>query len=194
MITREIALNEVRLDEQAAIAAHYSAVQPRSKRGWLLMALLALACLILACNAKADSVRPQLQDVASYLQNNSVLPISQQADMQLARNLLLAQSLAPYGGPLSLELSQDAVLRAISLYLFPGGPSCVCSETVMAGPWIQSRIAINPDATVSVDPSAIVFADTLVATPEPSVLVLMVLGSLVLLGTLALRRVTPCQS
>jgi hypothetical protein len=49
---------------------------------------LAVGLLGLASISRADSRNPQLHDVTSYLASNSALPITQQADMQLARNLL----------------------------------------------------------------------------------------------------------
>jgi len=139
--------------------------------------------LLLAPIAKADSLMPSLAVVGSYLADNSVLPITQQADMQLARNILLAQSSSTcsYCGPESLALSMDSVLRAISLYAWAGVP--ISSESLQPIVWLQSRLAINPDATVIVTPSSITFADAPVSTPEPStVLLLFVLGTACLAG------------
>jgi hypothetical protein len=132
--------------------------------------------------------------VGSYLEANSVLPITQQADMQLARNLLTAQAdpLCTYCGAVSLTYSEDSVLKAITLYLWPGGPANISSEALEPIVWIQSKIAINPDATVTVTPSALDFGEVLVSdpvsTPEPSVLLLFVLGTACLVGYGITRR------
>jgi len=42
--------------------------------------------------------------------------------------------------------------------------------------WLQSRIAIDPGATVVVTPSALYFGEVPVVTPEPEVWILMLLG------------------
>jgi len=146
------------------------------------MKRLIFVLLCFAPMARADSLMPSLANVESYLDANSVLPITQQADAQLSRNLLRAQA-APtctYCGPVSLAYSEDSVLKAITLYLWPGGPANISSEALEPIVWIQSRIAINPDATVSVTPSALFFGEIAVSdpvsTPEPSVLLLFWLG------------------
>jgi hypothetical protein len=78
---------------------------------------LAASLLAIASMSRADSLSPQLHDVASCLASYSVLPITQQADMQLARNLLTAQAdpACFYCGSESLLLSEQSVERAISL-------------------------------------------------------------------------------
>jgi hypothetical protein len=141
--------------------------------------LLAIGLLGIASISRGDSLSPQLHDVASYLASNSVLPITQQADMQLARNILIAQA-APgcfYCGPESLLLSEQSVVRAISLYVWQGGPSIISSASVEPVVWLQSEIAINPNATVSLTPSVINFGEVpVVSTPEPAVWILMLMG------------------
>jgi len=142
--------------------------------------LLAVGLLGIASISRADSLSPQLHDVAIYLASNSILPITQQADMQLARNLLTAQGAiaCTYCGAESLQMSEDSVLRAISLYCcWDGSPVLISSESLPPGPLLQSRIAIDPGATVVVTPSALYFGEVPVATPEPEVWILMLIGA-----------------
>jgi hypothetical protein len=147
--------------------------------------LLAVGLLGLASISRADSLSPQLHDVASYLASNSALPITQQADMQLARNLLQAQMLASYASSLSLQLSEDSVLKAITLYCcWDGSPTIISSEALEPVVWIQSRIAINPNLTVTFTPGSRDFGDVPVATLEPEVKILMLMG----MATFALLR------
>jgi hypothetical protein len=140
------------------------------------MKLLIFVLLCFAPMARADSLMPSLVTVGSYLSSNSSVPITQQANMQLSRNILNAQSSSTcsYCGPESLLLSEDSVLRAIDLYLWAGVP--ISSATLQPLVWLQSTIAINPDATVGITPSRIDFGEAPVNTPEPSVMLLFVLG------------------
>ena len=148
------------------------------------MRKLIFVLLCFAPAARADSLMPSLTNVASYLQANSALPITQQADLQLSRNLLTAQAVpsCTYCGSNSLLLSENAVLRAITLYVWTGGPTSISSATLEPVVWTQSTIAINPDATVSLTPTSLDFGKELVvSTPEPSLLLLLALGSVCLL-------------
>jgi hypothetical protein len=151
--------------------------------------LLAMGLLGLASISRADSLNTQLHDVASYLASNSVLPITQQADMQLSRNILIAQAdpTCSYCGTLSLSLSEDSVLRAISLYVWDGGPTLISSESLEPVVWIQSRIAINPNLTVTLTPASLDFGNVPVATPEPAGWILLLTG----LGACAIRNRAP---
>jgi len=178
-IPREVAQTEVWLNEQERLRSP-SLPEVRARHGIARILGLLGALLLLAGISRADSLRPSLADVSSYLAEYSVLPITQQADMQLSRNILLAQSQASYGGAESLLLSEDAVLRAISLYAWADLP--ISSADAQPVVWAQSLLAINPDATVSVWPESITFAPAPVSTPEPSVLLLLVLGVACLTG------------
>ena len=133
----------------------------------LLLGLLALPIL-----ARADTI----SDVAGKLDTDTVIPLASGVDLELAGNLLQAQALASYASPLSLNLSVEAVLKAISLYTFPGGPALITSETDEPIVWAQSRIAIDPQATVSLNPPSLDFGSQPVTTPEPEAWVLLLIG------------------
>ena len=92
----------------------------------------------------ADSLRPSLNEVSSYLADNSVPPITQQADMQLSRNILNAQGAlgCTYCGPESRELSIQSVLRAISLYCCWDGSPTIISSEALESLWCGHNLAL----------------------------------------------------
>jgi hypothetical protein len=138
---------------------------------------IAVAILFLTpCLLRADSVN----QVAAELDAATVLPFAPGVDTRLAVNLLKAQSLASYASALSLDLSIQSVLKAVSLYVWPGGPTVVTKdENTFLLVWAQSRIAINPDLTVGLSTDHLDFGEQPVSTPENSSL-------LYLIGTLGL--------
>jgi hypothetical protein len=91
---------------------------------------------------------------------------------------LAAQAAAPFTQfePDSLQLSIDAVLRAIGLYVYPGGPTAITGESAEPIVWEQSRIAIDDRATVSITLGSLDFGSQPVVTPEPEVRILMLMG------------------
>jgi len=122
--------------------------------------LAVVVLLLLSCGvAKADSVNV----VAQELKAACDIPFKYGVAQDLASNLLVAQSLASYAGPVSLELSIESVLRAITIdaqrYV---GFADTCPIT-----WLQSRIAIDPNASVTITPSSLYFGEVAVSTPEP---------------------------
>jgi hypothetical protein len=146
---------------------------------WLVgLVLLLIAMIVLAPDARADSV-PVLK-VAAYLDTGTVIPLAAGVDTSLAENLLDAQALAwgKHWEKGSLQASEDAVLKAISLYLWPGGPSSITfgSEDIV---WEQSMIAIDVNLSVGTSTDSIEFGTRdVVGTPEPGALLCLGLGLL----------------
>src|ERR1700757_4478430 len=97
---------------------------------------------------RADSL--SLGQIAQELKQDAAIPLAPSVGNQLAKNLLAAQAAAPYTQfePDSLQLSIDAVLKAIGLYAFPGGPTMITDELAEPIVWQQSRIAIDDRLTV----------------------------------------------
>ena len=143
------------------------------------LVLLLFSMAILAPESRGDTIKQA--DIASELDQESVLPLAGGVDVQLANNLIQAQN-AAWGKQWldgSLELSIESVLRAIGLYVWDGGPTEITKdgEPIV---WLQSHIAIDPRLTVGFDTAAINFGEVAV-TPEPMTLVLVLMG-LVWLG------------
>jgi len=189
-ITREVALTEAYLDHQAQL---YEPSFPRvSGRVWaeeiakgivwfIGLVLLLFSMAILAPESRGDTIKQA--DIASELDQESVLPLAGGVDVQLANNLIQAQT-AAWGKQWldgSLELSIESVLRAIGLYVWDGGPTEITKyQTEFQVVWLQSHIAIDPRLTVGFDTASINFGEVAV-TPEPMTLVLVLMG-LVWLG------------
>jgi len=188
-ISREVALTEAYLDHQAQL---YEGSFPQvSARVWASeigkvvvwfvgLVLLLFSMAILAPESRGDTIK--VSTIASELDTESVLPLAGGVDVQLANNLIQAQT-AAWGKQWldgSLELSIESVLRAIGLYVWDGGPTEITKdgEPIV---WLQSHIAIDPRLTVGFDTAAINFGEVAVATPEPMTLVLVLMG-LVWLG------------
>jgi hypothetical protein len=106
--------------------------------------------------------------------------------LELAGNLLTAQTLVDYASPTSLDLSIQSVIRAIALYDFPGGPKFV-TESCCPAVWAQSTIAIDPNASVSLSASSLNFGEVVV-TPEPGT------GLMLLAGAFLLRKLRVVSS
>jgi hypothetical protein len=113
--------------------------------------------------------------VAKELSTESILPLAGSVPQQLAKNILFAQAHASYGGPESLDLSIESVLRAIQI---EAGAGWIVVGSSATDPivWFSAETAVNPAATVSLTPSAINFGEVPVQTPEPEVWILMLLG------------------
>jgi len=183
-ITREVALTEVWLDEQARLA--WPAVPARvwvAELGkalvWFVgLVLLILGMALLAPESRADSVNVSF--VASELDQGTVLPLAGGVDVQLAGNLIQAQN-QTWGKEWldgSLTLSVESVLRAISLYVWPGGPTEITKDhTEFSIVWLQSTIAIDPRLTGGFDTASINFGEQpVISTPEPGTLVVTLAG------------------
>jgi hypothetical protein len=93
-----------------------------------LSLIVILGLLTIPIITLADSL--SLGQIAQELKQDAVIPLAPSVGNQLAKNLLAAQAAAPYTQfePYSLQLSIDAVLRAIGLYAYPGGPMMITSE------------------------------------------------------------------
>jgi hypothetical protein len=144
-----------------------------------------LGLLTIPAIALADSL--SLGQIAQELKQDAVIPLAPSVGNQLAKNLLAAQAAAPYTQfePDSLQLSIDAVLKAITVYAWPGGPTVVTSdEQAFLFVWAQSRIAIDDRLTVSITPGSLDFGSQPVATPEPAGWILLLTG----LGACTIRR------
>jgi hypothetical protein len=96
-----------------------------------LIAIMGL--LTIPTVARADSL--SLGQIAQELKQDAVIPLAPSVGNQLAKNLLAAQAAAPYTQfePDSLQLSIDAVLRAITLYVWDGGPTTITSDANTSG-------------------------------------------------------------
>jgi len=146
----------------------------------VMLGLLAVPAIV-----RADSL--SLGQIAQELRQDAVLPLAPSVGNQLAKNLLAAQAAAPYTQfePDSLQLSIDAVLKAITVYAWPGGRTVVTSdEQAFLFVWAQSRIAIDDRLTVSITPGSLDFGSQPVATPEPAGWILLLTG----LGACTIRR------
>lgn len=141
-----------------------------------LKLIVIMGLLTLPATATADSLTER--QVIAALKRGSDLPMTGAVADQLSDNLLAAQAAAPYTSfePDSLQLSIDAVLRAISLYEFPGGPTRITSQAAEPIVWVQSEIAIDDRASVTLTPGSIDFGSQPVVTPEPSEWILILTG------------------
>ena len=191
-ITREVALTETWLDHQAQlygitfprVSACVWAEEIAKAAVWFVgLVLLILGMAILAPESRGDTL--STGQVASYLDANTVLPLAAGVDTQLATNLLVAQQ-QTWGKQWqegSLQASMDAVLRAIMLYVWPGGPTSITSKKDEPIVWDQSHVAIDLGLSGGFNTASINFGEQpVVNTPEPSTLVLMGLVLLVMIG------------
>ena len=121
---------------------------------------ITLLLLLLAPCARPDSV---VVDVAKDISMGSVVQMPFVIAKDLAQNVLTAQEGVWYAGPASLADSIWSVDHAIAI------EDCVCSLA-----WLQSTIAIDPNATLGFTPSAVNFGAVRVATPEPPTWILVV--------------------
>src|SRR5947207_12297023 len=160
-----------------------------------LIAIL-LGLLTIPTIALADSL--SLGQIAQELKQDAVIPLASSVGNQLAKNLLAAQAAAPYTQfePDSLQLSIDALLQAIGLYVWDGGPTTITSAQAEPLVWVQSNIAIDDRLTVSITPGSLDFGSQPVATPEPEAWILILTGLVALITAwlrvrhFFLRRVT----
>jgi hypothetical protein len=136
--------------------------------------LCILAFALMPAVAQADSINTVASELRALVDEPFRFGVAQ----DLAENLLTAQSLASYASPTSLELSIEAVVRAIIL----DGTPYVGFADYDQFTWAQSRIAIDPGATIGITPNALFFGSEIVQesgqvpVPESSVLVLLCFG------------------
>jgi hypothetical protein len=162
---------------------------------WLVGVLAILVAMaMLAPESRGDTLG--VSGVAYILDTQSVLPLAQGVDTQLASNLLRAQQ-QTWGNEWldgSLTLSIESVLRAITFYVWDGGPTEITKDNAPVV-WLQSHIAIDPSLSVGFDTVAIDFgAVEVVSTPEPAACLSLIVGLTVLVlwrqwPTMARRKV-----
>jgi hypothetical protein len=184
-IPREVVLTEIWLDEQARLAegsfpplpAKVWVSEIAKAAVWLIgLVLFLLVLCILAPEGRADAVKPS--QVEHYLELNTALPLGIGIGGELAENLLDAQLLA-WGDRWqkgSLRASEDAVLKAITLYVWPNGPEVVTDEDGFPIVWAQSRVAIDLRLSAGFDTTTFDFGERPVVTAEPDVLLLLLIG------------------
>jgi hypothetical protein len=153
-----------------------------------LKLIVIMGLLVLPVTATADSLTER--QVIAALKRGSDLPMTGAIADQLADNLLAAQAAAPYTSfePDSLQLSIDAVLRAISLYEFPDGPTRITSQAAEPIVWLQSTVAIDDRVSVSLTPGSIDFGSEPIVTPEPGEWILILTGLTAFVMTRGLLR------
>jgi len=138
---------------------------------------LAIAVLLFSASvAQADTILTK--QVAQEIKQDSVLSMTAGVSLELASNLIAAQAASPWLD--SLDLSIAAVLRAITLYDYPGTKSL--TEDCCVAVWAQSKIAIDPAASVIISPAALYFGEVPVTTPEPEIGLLVLVGGFALLA------------
>ena len=191
-ISREVSITETWLNHQAQLMK--GSFPPVSARVWaselakaavwfMGLVLLLLGMALLAPESRADSVTTS--QVAAELDTNSALQLAVGVDIQLANNLIRAQN-QTWGKEWqlgSLDASIEAVLRAITLYVWPGGPAVVTNQREFPIVWDQSRVAIDTGLSVVFSADSIYFGEQPVATLEPGTLIVLLAG-LAGLGTL----------
>jgi hypothetical protein len=199
VISREVAITETWLDRQAQmcgitfprVSSRVWAAEIGKALVWFVgLVLLLLGMALLAPESRADSV--SVNAVASYLDDNSALQLAGGVDAQLAINLIKAQTLA-WGSQWqvgSLLASEDAVLKAITAYIWPGGPTTVTKDQDYFWlVWAQSRVAIDTTLTVGISTDSLYFGEQpVVSTPEPDVALLLLLGLVLALPIPSLIR------
>ena len=132
-----------------------------------------LLLFVLAGVSRADSLTEA--QVAAQLEQG-VIPLAVGVGDELALNLLNAQVLNisyTANEPTSLQLSINAVLKAIGIYDWLGGPTLITDAQSEPIVWAQSNMAIDTNTGVSLDPTSIDFGSTPISTPEPSTLLLL---------------------
>jgi hypothetical protein len=144
----------------------------RIKVSLLAVSLLGMATLALPTVARCDS----LNTIASELRALVDIPFRYGVAQDLASNLLIAQSEASYASPESLELSIESVVRAIGIDEDTFHSGYVGFANIDPITWIQSNIAINPDAHIVITPERLQFGEVPVVTPEPAGWILMLMG------------------
>ncbi len=153
---------------QALLQKCYEAIQ----KGIVAIVLL----LLLVFAGRADSLTET--QIAGQLEQG-VIPLAVGVGDELALNLLNAQLLNisyTANEPTSLQLSIDSVLKAISIYVWPGGPTLITDQQSEPIVFAQSEMAIDTNTGVSLSPTSIDFGPTPVVTPEPSTILLCLAG------------------
>jgi len=144
--------------------------------------------LFLVSGAWADSLTES--QIAGQLELG-VIPLATGVGDELALNLMNAQIVNisyTANEPTSLQLSIDAVLKAISIYDWLGGPTLITDAQAEPIVWAQSNMAIDTGASVSLTPTSINFGNTPISTPEPSTLWMLLPLALVGLRLAFTRR------
>jgi hypothetical protein len=131
-------------------------------------ALAVLVPLLCALPASADSIH----SISNDLTHETSVPLAPGVAMELASNIWVAHETTPYAlvEKDSLELSIDAVLRAIYLSGQLDGATEIVNEQLTPLPWLQSEIAIDDRVSVTITPDSLDFGS--VPVPEPSTLTL----------------------
>lgn len=131
---------------------------------------------------KADS----LADVTLQISSGSVLKLRDDVAQDFAENLLAAQAAAYYTQfePDSLQLSIDAVLRAIRLE--KSFHTKYCDDNNCQIVWSQSNIAIDDRAHVILSASVL---QEPVSTPEPTTWFLLAIASILGFSKLLRMRI-----
>jgi hypothetical protein len=142
-------------------------------RNRIILGALAMAAIPFV--ARGDTL--SLAQVTAEITTSSPLKLRGDVAEDFAENLLKAQAAAPYtqNEPDSLQLSIEAVIRAISLDK-KLGKDHYCDDSNCSIAWGQSNIAIDDRAVVGI--SATTLAEAPVRTPEPTTLTLLVLAGL----------------
>jgi hypothetical protein len=189
-ISREVAINEVYLNEQARafawerVPAKTWANEAGKALVWIVgvCLLILLMVLLTPSPSKADSMPFSIAGVASYLDSYTPLPLADGVDEALALNLLTAQRARWGSAPKSWQVgsllaSETSVLKAIGVYVYPDGPDFVTFDTDFFWLiWAQSEVAINVDASGGFDRVAFDFGPVAVATPEPATWLALAVG------------------
>ncbi len=166
------------------------------------MKVFALFVLVLTglVPTHADTI---IDNLAGMLTQDSVLPLAPGVALELATNIWDAHESTPYAlvEADSLTLSFESVLRAISLEVWPGGPTEITDPINTPYPFIQSQIAIDDRAAVAFyvngvlwQPGDVInFGDVPVVTPEPATLLLLTVPLLLALmrwAQMSLRKLS----
>lgn len=200
MVDREVAITEVYLNTQAElergaplagpnrpIPARVWAEEAAKAAVWFAgVAILILLMILLAPESRGDTL--QVSQITAALDSGTLIPLAQGVDTQLAFNLVTAQNKA-WGREWldgSLTLSIESVLRAISLYVWDGGPTLVTNQHDFPLVWLVSHIAVDPRLSGGLGPSSVNFGEQPVqpvkgngvpgSVPEPATYVGIVLG------------------
>jgi len=130
-----------------------------------------------ASAARADSIT--VNQIAQEIKQDSTIALRQNVASFWANNLLEAQASVSYASAQSLDLSINAVLKAIGIEQSIAGLSfCNLTNCIIAN--AQSTVAIDPNAGVSITPDTINFGEVPVNTPEPATLGCLALGLIAL--------------
>jgi len=188
-----IAMNQSANEQMARLCGleETDPLQRILQRTWDAMqkgAVTLVILMFLVSGAWADSLTES--QIAGQLEQG-VIPLAVGVGDELALNLMNAQIVNisyTANEPTSLQLSIDAVLKAISIYDWLGGPTLITDAQAEPIVWAQSNMAIDTGASVSLTPTSINFGNTPISTPEPSTLWMLLPLALVGLRLAFTRR------